>query len=100
MSDGIPVQVCSQCGHRFFPHRLACGRCGSRDFDVLPIGEGTVEEATLVRRSPGTIRDAPVSIATVRLGDGPHVVARVPPDAPSGTVLRLRLERGGPVGSP
>jgi hypothetical protein len=41
----------------------------------------------------------PVPIATVRLGTGPQIVARVPADARAGVILRLRLECGGPVGS-
>jgi uncharacterized OB-fold protein len=99
MNDPLPVQVCSQCGSRFFPHRLACGRCGSRDLDVVAVAEGVVDEMTLVRRSPGMGEHGPVPIATVRLGTGPQIVARVPADARAGVILRLRLECGGPVGS-
>ena len=97
MTAGIPVQVCSRCGRRFFPHRLACSDCGSETFTVETASEGTVEESTVVRRVPGQVLDEPVALATVRLGEGPRIVARVPPDARPGATLPLRLEGGAPV---
>ncbi len=50
-----------------------------------------------MRRMPGGELDGPVPLATVRVGDGPRVVARVPADAKPGAVLPVRLENGARV---
>ena len=94
----IPLQVCARCGHAFFPHRLACGVCGSRDFDVEQADEGDVEETTLVRRAAGVVHEVPVALATVRIGSDTRIIARVPPGTVPGARVRLGLEDGGPVG--
>ena len=96
MSNGVPVQVCAGCGRRFFPHRLSCP-CGSREFSIVVIEEGVVEERTTVRRAPGRSLDEAVAIATVVLRDGPPVVARVGSDTQPGDAVRLRLEAAAPV---
>ena len=97
MSEGIPVQVCSQCGRRYFPHRLACAACGARAFDDVTVGEGTIEAATLVHRAPGRSLETPVRIADVLLSGGPRVVARVDVAAQQSAPVRLRMEGGGPI---
>jgi uncharacterized OB-fold protein len=99
VTDGIPVQVCTACGSRFFPERLACSRCGSRRFTTAVVTEALVEEVTTVRRAPGGLAGGPVAIATVRLGEGPRVVARVRADTQAGETVHLALQGGAPVAS-
>jgi uncharacterized OB-fold protein len=97
VSNGVPIQVCSRCGRRAFPHRLACAACGSRDFGIVEVTDGTLEEVTLVHRAPGRSLEAPVCIATALLAPGPRVVARVEGRAERGARVRLRMEDGGPI---
>ena len=99
MTTGVPVQVCSRCGRHYFPHRLVCGACGSREFATEPVAEGVVEEITVVRRIPGRVLDEPVILATVLLGSSPRIVARVTRATEPGAVVGLRLENGAPVSS-
>ena len=97
MTGGVPVQVCAACGLRFFPHRLACSRCGSREFSTVVVTEGVIEETTTVRRAPGGLPAGPVVVAAVQLGEGPRVVARVDGGTRPGETVCLSLEAGAPV---
>jgi uncharacterized OB-fold protein len=97
VSDGVPVQVCGRCGRRFFPHRLACPACGSRQFVVVAVGTGVVEETTVVHRAAGRSLPRPVRIATVMLTDGLPIVARVDAQAENRAAVNLRMDGGAPV---
>jgi hypothetical protein len=87
--NGLPIPVCTRCGHAVFPARALCPRCGARDWRVEPAATGVVEETT-TRRAGG-------SVASVRTELGPVVVARSPDDAPPGAVVALSLDGGAPV---
>jgi uncharacterized OB-fold protein len=97
MSDGVPVQACTRCGARYFPHRLVCPQCGARDFEIVTVADGVLEEATVVRRAPGRTLDTPVAIATVLLVDGPRVIARVVGDVSPSARVPVGMESGAPV---
>jgi uncharacterized OB-fold protein len=97
VTEGIPVQVCGLCGRRFFPHRLACPACGSRQFAVVGVATGVVQETTVVHRAPGRSLPRPVRIATVMLTDGLPIVARIDAQAEDRTAVSLRMDGGAPV---
>jgi uncharacterized protein len=99
MSSGVPVQRCTSCGRHWFPERLACPACGSFELDAAVAVEGVVEEVTLLRRAPGRTLDVPVRLATVRLAEGPRLVARLAADEEPGATVRLDLVDGAPVAS-
>jgi uncharacterized OB-fold protein len=98
MSSGIPVQVCARCRRRFFPSRFACSTCGCRHFEIESVSEGRVEETTTLRRQPGGALPEPVVLTTIRLADGPRVIARLDSKMPAGTAVQVRIENGAPVG--
>lgn len=97
MSGGVPVSVCSACGHAVFPARLLCPRCGASEWRRHEVEEGVVEEATVVRRAPGGPPPAPIPVGSVRLRGGVAVVARLDPGVEEGSSVRLDYLDGVPV---
>lgn len=97
MSAGVPVSVCSACGHAVFPARIFCPRCGASEWESREVDQGVVEEATVVRRVPGGPPPAPVPLGTVRLEGGVLVVARLEAGVEEGASVRLEYRDGVPV---
>jgi uncharacterized OB-fold protein len=95
--SGLPVSICSACGHSVFPARLLCPRCGGSEWATTEIVEGVVEDATVVRRVPGGPLPAPVQLGAVRVAGGPVVLARLEPGTDSGASVRLEYRDGVPV---
>ena len=94
---GVPVSVCMSCGHRSFPERLLCPRCGAADRRRERVEHGTVEEVTVLRRTAGRAYDEPIVLASIRLASGPRVVARLDERLAPGTRVRVDLRAGAPV---
>ena len=80
LDNGQPhlmVNVCTECGARYFDRRNACAKCGKRDFEAKPLpGEGVVRSFTIVHRAaPGV--PTPYVSAIVDLEGGGVVKANV-----------------------
>jgi uncharacterized protein len=97
VSGGLPISVCSNCGHAVFPHRLLCPRCGGAEWRNEEVGSGDVEEVTILRRAPGGPITVPVPLGTVRLESGVVVVARLEGALEPGDPARLEYRDGVPV---
>jgi uncharacterized protein len=95
--SGLPVSICSACGHAVFPARLLCPRCGGSGWTSKEVVEGAVEDATVVRRAPGGPLPAPVQLGAVRVADGPVVLARLEPGTAAGVSVLLEYRDGIPV---
>jgi uncharacterized OB-fold protein len=92
VSKPLELQVCEGCGRALFPARALCPGCGGRDFRSEPAGPGVVEEVTA-----RLLEDAStVHIASVRLAQGPVVIARSP-DQARGAEVALFDDNGAPV---
>ena len=89
----LAVQRCDVCGWHGFPLRLWCARCGSFELANVEAEHGVVEAVTVVRHAAGRPDAAPVRLATVRLEQGPRVVARVE-EAEVGDRVAVRLDGG------
>ena len=63
---------CKKCGTLFFPPRLVCNKCKSREFENTNLSrEGKVVTYTVIRVAPSQFVDqAPYPIAIVELKDG------------------------------
>lgn len=73
-SAGLSFQCCAACGTCFLEaERLACARCGARDFVAKPVGNaGTLHSFSIVHRGfPGV--PVPFVSAVVDLDDGPSM---------------------------
>jgi uncharacterized OB-fold protein len=101
LSRGVPVSICSACGHAVFPARFLCPRCGGSEWQRTHVDVGVVEEATLVRRAPGGPLPSPIPVGSVRLRGGDvAVVARLEPEVEEGSSVRLDYLDGVPVAKP
>jgi uncharacterized protein len=97
VNGGLPIRVCSACGHAVFPPRLLCPRCGGAEWRTEEVGSGVVEEATVLERAPGGPVSPAVRLGSVRLEDGVVVVARLEGGVEPGDSVRLEYRDGVPV---
>lgn len=70
---------CKGCGKTFFPPRLVCDKCKSREFEntTLP-EEGEVITYTVIRTAPSGFEDeAPYAIGVVRLGGEVQLLTQI-----------------------
>lgn len=89
---------CGACGVVAFPGRTVCPECLAWRMERVRLsGRGWIEAFTVVRVSAGAFR-APYLQATVRLAEGPELIAVLtgcpienPPIAP-GTAVEMALE--------
>ncbi|MBC7186184.1 MAG: Zn-ribbon domain-containing OB-fold protein [Calditrichaeota bacterium] len=90
---------CTHCGSTFYPPRLVCSECKSREFRTvcLPMG-GVVETFTVVRVPPSAlVEQAPYVLAVVRLADGTKLLTQLvdcePEQLTIGMPVRLEFRR-------
>jgi uncharacterized OB-fold protein len=95
--SGVPVSVCSACGHAVFPARVLCSRCGGSEWETHEADEGIVEDLTVVRRAPGGELAVAVPLGTVRVEGGALVLARLEAGVGAGTSVALEYRDGIPV---
>ncbi len=62
---------CTKCGKVFFPSRLVCDECRSREFETVTLpNEGEILTYTVIRTPPSGFDDeAPYAVGVVKLGD-------------------------------
>jgi len=70
---------CRGCGKVFFPPRIICDECGSREFETVRAkDEGTILSFTVIRVPPSEFSDqAPYAVAIVELDDGPAITTQM-----------------------
>ena len=70
---------CKKCGKVFFPPRLICDACGSREFESVNLGrEGTLITYTIIRVPPGQFSDqAPYAVGIVELDGGVRITTQI-----------------------
>jgi uncharacterized OB-fold protein len=92
----VSLRRCVVCGWHGFPLRIWCARCGHFELVDAPADEGVVEAVTTLRRGRGRTEAEPVPLATVRLDEGPRVVARLQSGS-VGSRVRVGIEDGAVV---
>ncbi len=99
MTAGARLWRCRACDWRGAPERIWCPRCGADEIEELRVETGTVEEATIVRRSvggyPGTTR-----MASIAVDGGGRLIARLGAGAGAGSAVRLEEDGGVAVARP
>ena len=73
------ANICAKCGLKFFPPRLICRECGSRDMEPTKIAEtGKLLTFTVIRVPPHQFDDqAPYAVGIVELEDGVRLTAQI-----------------------
>ncbi len=70
---------CKQCGKIYFPGRLICAECGSREFEMVRLsGKGKLTTYTITRVAPEGFTDqVPYAVAIVELDEGLNVMGQI-----------------------
>jgi uncharacterized OB-fold protein len=70
---------CKECGELFFPPRLICDKCKSREFETVNLNrEGVVKTYTVIHVAPSQFVDqAPYAIGVVELKDGVSILSQI-----------------------
>jgi uncharacterized OB-fold protein len=73
------AEQCKDCGKVFFPPRLVCDKCKSREFETINLSrEGKVVTFTIIRVAPSQFVDqAPYSVAIVELKEGVKICTQI-----------------------
>jgi uncharacterized OB-fold protein len=95
VTSGVTVSACASCDWKGLPERLWCPRCGSDRVGIYQAVEGTLEEITTARRAAGAA--GPVRVASVRIGGGGRLIARLEHEGRAGEVVALEDDGGAAV---
>ena len=75
----LQAAKCNKCGKVYFPPRLVCAQCGSREFDSIDLkDEGTVETFTVIRVAPSQFAmQVPYALGIVRMEDEVRLLTQI-----------------------
>jgi uncharacterized OB-fold protein len=75
----LEASQCKKCGKIFFPPRLVCAGCGSRDFESTKLSDtGKIVTFTTIRVAPENFAtQVPYSVAVVETDNGVRVTTQV-----------------------
>ena len=75
----LEANSCTKCKQKFFPPRLICPECGSRDLVKTKIAEkGKVISYTIIRVPPSQFKDqAPYAVGVIELDDGVKLMGQI-----------------------
>jgi len=72
-------EMCVDCGAIFFPRRVVCPRCGSKDLEECKLRDkGAIVSWTIIRNPPRDYEKyAPYVVALIELDDGVRLLSQV-----------------------
>ena len=91
----LRLQRCRACARSFFPPRLVCTHCASRDVEVYAAsGKATLYSYVINHRPRPGMGTEPHSIAVVTLSEGPRMMTNIVgcPQTPEALQLDMALE--------
>lgn len=89
----IKIQKCAACAENFFPPRVMCPKCRSRDHAWVDVsGSGEIYSASVVRRKPE--RGGDYSIVLVDLDEGVRMMSTVTDAVPTEVAIGQRVRLG------
>jgi uncharacterized OB-fold protein len=70
---------CKSCGEVYFPPRLVCAQCRSREFETIRLqNEGKVLTYTIIRVGPSQFADqTPFAVGVVELDGGVRITSQI-----------------------
>ena len=84
--------ACARCGSVSILHPICCPGCGGTDLKLVDLeGVGVVEAVTAVAERLTPPDEGVLSVALVRLAQGPLVLARASGDVVIGDEVQLKL---------
>lgn len=92
----IEATKCKKCGKLFFPPRLICSACKSREFDKVKLSaNGEIITYTVIHTPPSQFKDiSPYAVGIVKLDDGINITAQIVDQKPETIKIgqRVKLE--------
>ena len=75
----LEASKCKKCGKIFFPPRLICSNCKTREFEKITLSDqGKIITFTTIRVAPDQFNEqVPYSIAIVELNEGVRITTQV-----------------------
>ncbi len=75
----LEANKCKKCGKIFFPPRLICSNCKSREFEKIKLSEeGKIITYTTIRVAPDQFStQVPYNVAVIELNEGIRLMAQV-----------------------
>jgi uncharacterized protein len=70
---------CKNCGKVYFPPRIHCGECKSKEFEIVKLSDtGKILTYTVVRVGPSNFaQETPYAVAIVEVNDGVKLTIQV-----------------------
>ncbi|MEM4970248.1 MAG: Zn-ribbon domain-containing OB-fold protein [Sulfolobales archaeon] len=90
----IKYAKCRSCGYAFYPPRISCIKCSSKDIDIMVSrGLGTLIEYTILYQVSSRFQDnAPLIIGLVRLDEGFNMYGQIVDIDPKDLRRGIRVE--------
>ncbi len=85
---------CKKCGKIFFPPRLICDKCKSREFEKIKLNDtGKIITYTTIRVAPEQFNtQVPYNVAIIELNDGVRITAQVVDCKPEDVVIGKQVK--------
>lgn len=85
---------CKKCGKIFFPPRLICDNCKSREFEKIKLNDtGKILTHTTIRVAPEQFNtQVPYNVAVIELNDGVRITAQVVDCKPEDVVIGKKVK--------
>jgi hypothetical protein len=90
----MEAERCKKCGKIYFPPRVICSECKSREFEILKLkGEGKLLTYTVIRVAPSAFVDqTPYAMGIVKLDDGVNLLAQIVDCEPDQLQIGMKLK--------
>ena len=90
----MEAEKCKKCGKIYFPPRVICSDCKSRDFELLKLkDEGKLLTYTVIRVGPSQFVDqTPYAMGIVKLDDGVNLLAQIVDCEPEQLQIGMKLK--------
>lgn len=92
----MEAEKCKKCGKIYFPPRVICPECKSREFEQVKLkDEGTLLTYTVIRVGPSQfVNQTPYAMGIVKLDDGINILTQIVDCEPDQiqTGMKLKLE--------
>ena len=90
----LEANKCKKCGKTYFPPRLICADCRSREFEPIKLkDEGKLLTYTVIRVAPSQFVDqSPYAIGIVELDGGTRVLTQIADCGPDDIQIGMRVK--------
>jgi len=90
----MEAEKCKKCGKIYFPPRVICAECKSREFELLKLkDEGKLLTYTVIRVAPSQfVNQVPYAMGIVKLDDGVNLLAQIVDCEPEQLQIGMKLK--------